>query len=64
MTTTLLALAGILLLGLSIAGMLYFLPRKERVHPWVTRPILDSAIPLTIMASATFGVALLATAFA
>jgi hypothetical protein len=63
MTTLLLALAGILLLGFSIAAMAYFMPRKGRVHPWVAMPVVDSAIPLTIMTSATMGVAMLVSAF-
>jgi len=61
--TTLLILAGILLLDLSIAGLLYFLPRRGRLHPWVTKPMLESGIPLTIMISAGMGVALLASVF-
>jgi hypothetical protein len=63
MTTLLLALAGTLLLGFSIAAMAYFMPRGGRIHPWVTMPMVDSAIPLTIMTSATVGVAMLVSAF-
>jgi len=61
--TTLIVFAGILLLCLSVAGMMYFMPRKGRIHPWVTKPMLESGIPLTIMISAGMGVALLASAF-
>lgn len=61
--TSLLAIVGILLLVASAVSMAYFMPRKGRVHPWATRPFLESGIPLSIMAFSIFGVACLAAAF-
>jgi hypothetical protein len=57
------ALVGIVLVGASIAGMVYFMPRKGQIHAWVDRPFLESGIPLVLMACSIFGVALLCGAF-
>jgi len=61
--SVLLILIGTLLLGVSAACFLVFRPRKGRIHPWVTKPVLEEAIPLTIIAGGIFGLASLATAF-
>ncbi len=60
--TALLAIFGIVLLIAAALGMMYFMPRKGQVHPWATRPFLESGIPLTIMALSIFGLACLAAA--
>ena len=61
--TGLLILVGMLFLGSSVACFLVFRPRKGWIHPWVTKPVLAEAIPLTIIAFGIFGLASLATAF-
>lgn len=60
--SVLLVLTGILFLGVSVACFLVFRPRKGRIHPWVTKSILEEAIPLTIIAGGIFGLASLAAA--
>jgi hypothetical protein len=59
----LLALAGILLLVISIGCFVYILPRKGKVHPWAVLPVIESVIPLAIITGAVFGVAAIVAAF-
>jgi hypothetical protein len=59
----LLFLIGMFFLTTSITCFLVFRPRKGRIHPWVTKPVLQAGIPLAIVGSGLFGLAALTAAF-
>jgi hypothetical protein len=50
---------GIIVLGFTATAFGYFLPRKGQTHPWVTRPLFESGIPLALVTGLAFGGALL-----
>jgi hypothetical protein len=50
---------GIIVLGFTATALWYFLPRNGQTHPWVTRPLLEDLIPLSMIAGLAFGGALL-----
>ena len=57
------AVPGLVLLVLSVAAMMFMLPRHGKVHPWATMPYLDSIIPLAIITGLVFGGAMVVVAF-
>ncbi|MEJ2435975.1 MAG: hypothetical protein P8Y53_23600 [Pseudolabrys sp.] len=56
--------SGAVLVAVSGTGLWYFMPRNGMVHPWVTKPVLDSLIVITIIGIAAVGLALIVSAAA
>lgn len=52
-------ISGAVLIGLSGTSLWYFMPRKGVLHPWITKPALDSLIVIVIMGVAALGLALI-----
>ena len=52
------ALIGVLIVAASIAVFLMLLPKNEKVHRLATAPVLESIIPLGIVAGFAVGTAL------
>jgi hypothetical protein len=50
------ALVGLLAIVISAVAMWWLSPRNGEPHPWVTKPYLDSAIPLALMTGFIFGI--------
>ncbi len=46
---------GIVILGAGCMGLWYFKPRNGKLHPHTNIPVLDSVVPVSIVAA--FGVA-------
>lgn len=53
------SVAGTLLLVAAVAAFWHLMPSNGKLHPWVTKPYLESAIPLGIMTGLVFGTAVL-----
>ncbi|MEJ2376883.1 MAG: hypothetical protein P8Y53_12545 [Pseudolabrys sp.] len=54
--------SGAVLVAVSGTGFWYFMPRNGMVHPWVTKPVLDSLIVIAIIGIAAVGLALIVSA--
>jgi len=55
----LLLLGGVVLFAAAITLLWYFKPREGRVNRWVTMPVLQSTIPITITSAAALGLAMI-----
>jgi hypothetical protein len=55
----LLVLSGLVLFAAAVAMLWRFKPREGQVNRWVTMPILQSTIPITITAGAALGLAMI-----
>ena len=56
-------LAGAIVAAAGGAGLWYFLPNGDVVHPLARKPLLDSMIPITIVCALVIGVALIISGF-
>jgi hypothetical protein len=50
-----------LILAASIGSFWLLLPKGDQLHPLATMPVLESAIPIGIVAGAAIGVALISS---
>ena len=57
-------IAGVVVLGAGGAGLWYFMPSKGQVHPLAVMPLLDSLIPVGIVASLGVGFSMIVAAIA
>jgi len=54
-----LLLIGLVLFGVAVLLFWQFKPRDGKVNPWVTKPLFQSAIPITITSTAALGLAMI-----
>lgn len=57
-------LSGVIFAGAGGASLWYFRPRQGQVHRLAVMPFLDSMIPVGIVSSLAFGVALIIASIA
>ena len=57
------ALSGIAMFGMGGAGLWYFMPTNGKPHPLAKVPLLDTLIPITIVAALAIGTALIISGF-
>jgi hypothetical protein len=57
-------ICGVILIGLSVGGFWYLLPRHGKEHPLVENTTVGSTVAITIMCFLTIGVALFFNGFA
>ncbi len=57
-------ISGIVVAGGGGAGLWYMMPRGGVIHPLAKKPLLDSLIPIAIVAALAVGVALIVAGFA
>lgn len=58
------AVLGVLIVGLSAWSIWYFLPRDGKVHWVVTAPLLEWLLPLGIITGFSMGILMVASIFA
>lgn len=56
-------ISGLIVVGGGGASLWYFMPRNGQVHRLARAPLLDSLIPIAIVASLAVGVALIVNGF-
>jgi hypothetical protein len=56
------AFVGIILIAAAVAALRAMLPKDGKVHRLATAPVLESVIPLGIVAAMAFGLVLIAAA--
>lgn len=52
-------LSGIIITGAGGAGLWYFMPHNGVIHPIARKPLVDSLVPIGIVAALAVGIALI-----
>jgi hypothetical protein len=54
-------ISGLIVTGAGVAGLWYYRPRNGVVHPAAVMPVLEWALPITIITALALGIGLIAS---